>query len=78
MGIAVIKPILVAQCGHCERATAAWATINDGSVAPDLFFTGFPEKGRMILTHSVIYLACRSCQDGLDEITKDFIKPAHC
>ena len=67
------KPILVAQCGHCLHAEAMWTT-EDGSLAPDLWFKAFPRDGRMVMTNQVLYLACRRCQIGLDEIVKDFTK----
>jgi len=76
MGILVKKPLLVAQCGHLTHAEAFWTTDNGGQVAPDLWFKGFPMTGRMIMTNQIIYLACRQCQNGLDEVVKDFIKTA--
>jgi hypothetical protein len=77
MGILVKKPILVAQCGHCLNAEAFWTTDNGGQVAPDLWFRGFPVDGRMMMTNQVIYLACRQCQNGLDEVLNDFTKASH-
>lgn len=74
MGILVKKPILVAQCGHCLSAEAFWTTDNGGHMAPDLFFKGFPTDGRVLLTNQIIYLACRACQNGLDEVVTDFTK----
>jgi len=74
MGILVKKPILVAQCGHCLQAYAFWTTGNDGTMVPDLWFQGFPSSGRMLMTNQVIYLACSQCQNGLDEVVRDFTK----
>jgi len=74
MGIVVTKPILVAQCGHCLRAEAFWASVTDSPSLPDLWFQGFPEAGRVFLTNQILYLACRQCQNGLDEVVRDFTK----
>lgn len=62
------KRVMVAQCGHCENAVALWTTNNDGSVPPDLIFSGFPKAGRMLLTNQVIYMACEQCKNGLADI----------
>jgi hypothetical protein len=78
MGIVVKKPILVAQCGHALSAEAFWTTDNGGQVAPDLWFQNFPTSGRMVMTNQIIYLACRSCANGLDEVVKDFTKTVEC
>ena len=74
MGILVKKPILVAQCGHALSAVAFWTTDNGGLIAPDLWFKGFPSNGRVLMTNQILYLACSNCQNGLDEVVKDFTK----
>jgi hypothetical protein len=76
MGILVKKPILVAQCGHALNAEAFWTNDNTGQLAPDLWYENFPTTGRMLLTNQVLYLSCRQCQNGLDEIMRDFRQTA--
>jgi len=75
MGILVKKPILVAQCGHLGNAEAWWTTENDGNHMPDLWFSGFPTTGRVMMSNQIIYLSCRACSNGLDAVVSDHIKP---
>jgi hypothetical protein len=74
MGILLKKPILVAQCGHAFAGEAFWSTENTGGMAPDLWYENFPNSGRIVLTNQVVYVACRQCRNGLDEVIKDFTK----
>ena len=75
MGILGIpKSVFVVQCGHCASAKAFWATRNDGTEPPDLFFENFPTKGRLVMTNQTFFIACWSCRESLDSIVSEFGK----
>lgn len=74
MGILVKKPILVVQCGHLEQAEAWWSTENDGNHMPDLWFSGFPTAGRMMMSNQIMYLACKNCSNQLDAVVSCYSK----
>lgn len=75
MGIMGIpEPVLICQCSHAPKARAFWTTKNDGSEPPDLFYTDFPTKGRIVMSNQTIFLACWACRDGLDVIVQEYGK----
>ena len=75
MGIVGIpKKCFIVQCGHCQAAKAFWCSRNDGSEPPDLYWEGFPAKGRMLLMKETIILSCWNCRESLDRIVNEYGK----
>jgi hypothetical protein len=75
MGIVGIpRQIHVIGCTHIRIPKAFWNSKNDGSEPPDLWFDGFPGKGRMIMTGNTIVIACWECRSQLDQIVADYGK----
>ncbi len=74
MGIKGIpQEVFVIGCTHVSNATAFFCHQNDGTEPPDLWINNFPTKGRMIMTHNTICLACWACRESLDAIVKEYM-----
>ena len=69
--VGVPLEVQVIGCTHVH-GKAFWCTKNDGSEPPDLWFDGFPQKGRMMLLQRTIVVSCWECRNSLDAIAKEY------
>ena len=75
MGISgIVERLQIVHCGHCGTAKAFWNGSNDGKNPPDLYYTDFPTKGRIMMLNKTLIVACFTCRDSLEVIREQYGK----